>query len=536
MTAAGETLMETDRTASRRAVTAEGLPAAIGLGFLLAIAVVLRLVPTVFVPSINWGDEIFQATEQAHRLIFGYGIVPWEFQLGARSWLLPGVVAGLIELSRPLGDGPAYYLPVIAVAFALLAVAPVYCTFQWCRRPFGLTGAFIAAVVVAAAPELVYFGSRVLFEVIAAHLLVIAVYLVEPGYPVASRRRLVAAGAVFGLACLLRVQLAPAAAVIVLWSAWGGWRGRLVPLLAGGALVMLLGGAVLDWLTIGYPFASLWRYVLYNIFYGVSSGFGTEPWYYYVLGELGLWGGGALFLLVVVGLGAWRMPLLLVAAAIILAEHSAIEHKEYRFIYPVMLLAMILAGIGLAQLAQWGEDMLRRRDIVRRGAAAVCAIVLLGYWSAVAVHVWSNPTMFALRGQLSLRIDAANLVKSLPEMCGLGLFGSDGRDWVGYGGYTYLHRPLPLYWPSDMAALALQAPAFNVLIYTTDPPPELGFKTARCFDYVCVAERAGGCTPHPMSAMPFPQSLVGMAPPKENFEAVPWLAQSSAAPAVSQAH
>jgi hypothetical protein len=60
-----------------------------GLAVLMALAVVLRLVPTVFEPSMVWADEIFQTSEQAHRLVYGSGLVPWEFQLGMRSWLLP---------------------------------------------------------------------------------------------------------------------------------------------------------------------------------------------------------------------------------------------------------------------------------------------------------------------------------------------------------------------------------------------------------------------------------------------------------------
>src|SRR5271165_6322878 len=122
-----------------------------GLAVLMALAVVLRLVPIVFVPSMVWGDEIFQATEQAHRLVYGTGLVPWEFQLGARSWLLPGVIAALMELARLFGDGPDYYLPVIAVAFAALGAAPVACAYHWCRREYGFSGAILAALVVAVA-------------------------------------------------------------------------------------------------------------------------------------------------------------------------------------------------------------------------------------------------------------------------------------------------------------------------------------------------------------------------------------------------
>ena len=79
------------------------------LGVLLALAILLRLQPILVEPSAVWPDEIFQTSEPAHRLVFGSGLVAWEFQLGVRSWLLRGIIAGLMELSRIIGDGPDYY-------------------------------------------------------------------------------------------------------------------------------------------------------------------------------------------------------------------------------------------------------------------------------------------------------------------------------------------------------------------------------------------------------------------------------------------
>ena len=78
-------------------------------------------------PGLVWPDEIFQTSEPAHRPVYGSGLVAWEFQLGVCDWLLPGLVAGMMELSRIIGDGPDYYLPVIAIGFASLAAAPVAC-------------------------------------------------------------------------------------------------------------------------------------------------------------------------------------------------------------------------------------------------------------------------------------------------------------------------------------------------------------------------------------------------------------------------
>jgi len=259
----------------------------IGLAALAALAILLRLEPILVEPSAVWWDEIFQTTEPAHRLVFGSGLVAWEFQFGVRSWLLPGLIAGLMELSRIVGDGPDYYLPVIAVGFASLGAAPVVCCFLWCRPLFGATGALLAGLAVAAAAEPVYFGARTLYETVAGHLLILTLWVLEPGYRVTSRRRLFLGGALLALVFVTRVQLAPAIAVAMLWTNWQRERGRLCAILAGAAVVLAF-TAILDTLTLGYPFASIWRYVLYNIFYGVSATFGVEPWRYYLLGEIGV--------------------------------------------------------------------------------------------------------------------------------------------------------------------------------------------------------------------------------------------------------
>ena len=445
-----------------------------------------------------------------------------------RSWLLPGTIAGLIEASRLFGEGPGYYLPLIAATFALLASAPILCCFLWCRGWFGLPAALVGAAAVAIAPELVYFGARTLNEVVAAHILVIGCYLHVPAYSVNSRRRLFTAGMLFGLACLLRIQIAPAIAILALWSMWGRWRIQFPPIIAGAVVVLVL-GAILDWATLGYPLASVWRNVLYNLLYGINTEFGVEPRHYYLLGELGVWGASSLFLVLVVAFGAWRRPSLLVASITIVAVHSSIAHKEYRFIYPAVLLITVLAGFGLAQLTEWGTQWLVARGKQGHAAATISAAIVLCCWGIADFGIWTGSTMTMLRRLDHDNIIAERFVADLPGLCGLGLYGKEGHDWVWYGGYTYLHRRLPMYWPEDETELAQTAPAFDTLLYTAAPPPELGFTTQQCFGEVCVARRPGTCEAQPMSAMPFPAPIAGLAPPKEKYEAVPAAAVAASA-------
>jgi phosphatidylinositol glycan class B len=482
----------------------------VGLAILVVLAIVLRLVPILFEPSAVWPDEIFQTSEPAHRLVYGTGLVPWEFQLGVRSWLLPGVIAALMELSRLAGDGPDYYLPLIAVTFAALAAGPVVCCSLWCRPLFGVPGALLAGTVVAVAPELVYFGARTLSEIVAGHLLVIALYALEPGYRVISRRRLVTGGALLGLVFVTRVQLAPALLIVALWTNWRADRERLVATLAGAGAILIATG-LLDTLTLGYPLASLWRYALYNVYYGVSSTFGVEPWNYYLLGELGVWGGACATLFLLALLGARRMPFLLLLAVVILAVHSSIAHKEYRFIYPAVLLVTVLAGIGLAQMASWGRGWLIGRGAPERVAALAGTVFALGWWSLASFQVWTGVTLTNHRQRMHDSLTAASFVAHRPAPCGIGLYGLAGEDWGVYGGYTHFHRPAPMYWPKDEAALTAAAGGFDTLLYTQPPPEGLGFTTLRCLGEVCVAQRPGECRSMPVTPLPLPDPLIEAA-------------------------
>jgi len=482
----------------------------IGLAALAALAILLRLQPILVEPSAVWWDEIFQTTEPAHRLVFGSGLVAWEFQFGVRSWLLPGLIAGLMELSRIVGDGPDYYLPVIAVGFASLGAAPVVCCFLWCRPLFGATGALLAGLAVAVAAEPVYFGARALYETVAGHLLILALWVLEPGYRVTSRRRLFLGGALLALVFVTRVQLAPAIAVAMLWTNWQKERGRLCAILAGGAAILAF-TAILDTLTLGYPFASFWRYVLYNIFYGVSATFGVEPWWYYFRGELGVWGGAGATLLLLTAVGAWRVPLLLVVAVVILAVHSGIAHKEYRFIYPAIVPVTVLAGVGLGQMASWARDWLTGRGVPKTAAILASTALAVAWWGAASLQVWNGATLTAHRQRMHDGLVAASQVAQGPAPCGVGFYGLGGIDWVAYGGYTYFHRPAPMYWPKDEAALSTAASAFDTLLYTKTPPATIGFNTQQCIGEVCIARRAGGCRTAPMEPLPLPDPLLGLA-------------------------
>lgn len=468
-----------------------GVKSGVALASLALIAFALRLAPVFAFPSIDYPDEIFQTIEQAHRLTFGYGVVPWEFEYGSRSWMLPGALAGLIELSRPFGDGPGVYIPFVGVALAALATAATLCGALWGRRFFGPTGMWVAGLATAVCLDAVYFGPRTLSEAVAAHILVIGLYLAEPGDAAAGWLRIALGGLLLGLAAMTRIQLAPAVVAIMAWPGAAPYLRRLPPLLGGAAVAVLASGA-LDAMTWGSPFASTWRNFEVNLISGAAAGNGVAPWYGYGDILMDYWGAGgvvAVFLLALIG--ARRLPQPLIAALVILISHSLIGHKEYRFIYPAILLLALSSGLGLAQLATWAVGALAGEGPGWRWSGLACGAMALAFPALVSLAEATRPAVQELwtRGHAVLR--GADFVARLPSVCGIATF---GLHWTQSAGYAHFHRRVPTYWPeNDESALRRYKPAFNVLIYSRRPAGAKEFVDASCVDGVCVAVRRGAC-------------------------------------------
>ena len=113
---------------------------------LCAIALALRLGVHAAYPGIAHPDETFQYVEPAHRLVFGTGAIPWEFRLGLRNWVLPGALAGVLEVSRVFGDAPWVQGWAVAAAMSMLALVPVICGTLWGHRCAGQPGAWLAGL------------------------------------------------------------------------------------------------------------------------------------------------------------------------------------------------------------------------------------------------------------------------------------------------------------------------------------------------------------------------------------------------------
>jgi hypothetical protein len=476
----------------------------IALVLICLLAAAIRECVMVLLPSILHPDEVMWL-EQANRLVNHQGLVTWDFQLGERSWLWHGLIAGFMALGQAFGSPPSADLGGVSVLICIISLGPVICGFLWGRNIAGFAGAVTTGLLNAVWFELVYFYAHPLSESFAGAVLAVGLYLVYPGRGVPSERRIFVGSALFGLAVALRPQLAPAVAVAVI--AVGGIRERAhYPALVGGLAVAIVLSGLLDWVTWGWPFHSLVMYVYYQS--KVASAIGVNPVYSYLGWQWISWGLFGVVIVLCALYGAFRLPLLLGVAATIFVVHSAVSHKEYRYISLALPLIMTLAGVGSTTAADWLADRLGRPPIRR---ALMIAVPLIWTIASLTLAASRDRIWFWVRSRGSIL--AMRAVDSDKQACGVGIY--PGGLWWRTGDYVNLRPGIPLYDAGDTAT-PIAPNAYNFVIsmqgrsaelkHPVDLPVDfasLGFTQVQCWtdpydralllERTCLWRRLGTC-------------------------------------------
>jgi len=393
----------------------------------------------------------------------------------------------VLEVARGLGlSRPGLYVPAAKLVFAAVGVVTAWATTRLARRMGAgpLESAAAGALWALAAPA-IYFAPRGLSEPLSALPVTLGLAWALPAE--ASRRERVLGASLLGFAVLLRLQDALFCVVLLgAWLARRRWRegAELVAVLLGWALLL----GLLDRLTWGGWFHSALAYWRYNWVQGRGALFGASPPGYYLRTLWTSMPSVAVVMVPAVLLGALRAPALAAVVALFLGVHSAIPHKELRFILPVLPAAMALAGVGLSVAARRVD---RRLPL---GLALLAAVI-----SGARFHTLTFGELGAYDGQrdaVSAYQDFAPVnrllmvASALPRLCGLKVEATH-ISWSG--GYTYFHRDVPMYSHLGPPRSAkhydvVLTPAFAVppqAVVARDGPLVL----ARLFD--------GPCTPDP---------------------------------------
>jgi hypothetical protein len=476
------------------------------LAVALCLGAVLRCLLALTDDGIYWPDEIYQSLEPAHRLVFGQGLVAWEFVHGARNWTFPGLVAGLLKLSAVVGlDEPRQYLDLVKLTFSLAGIATAYGSYLLARayRASALAAACGAALFALAVPA-IYFAPRALSETASTLPIVLGYALVLDEHSGSKKR--IAGTSLLGLSVLIRLQNGIfCVGLIAILAGRRQWR------LAAEALAVLAGWALLfgliDKLTWGGWFHSARVYLDFSLAQQGASRWGEAPFEYYLTALWTSLGGLTPLLLAVLAVcGFIRAPGLFLVAVSFLLLHSFTPHKELRFMMPALPLFCALAALGMDALPRIAVLLNRRidGDMVRRLTAV--AVLTAAFISVANIRNLTfgdigqydqNPpgmkgyykpdaSAYDHGGAMNRLLLAAHEVA---DLCGLKLE-SVAPVWTG--GYTYLDRDVPLYAPWGPPR---ESGYFNYAITGSEPASatdilaeESGLKLVRLGQETCVPD------------------------------------------------
>ena len=391
-------------------------------------------------------DELWQYLEQAHRLVFGYGLIVWEFSIGARSWLTVAPAAFLLAVANFFGlDHPNQYMEVMEVFHAALSMSVPVGMFFFARNYYGEKAAFAALALGCFWHEFVLFAPHALTEFYSAYLIFAALALATPA---PSLSRALTVGMLLGFAFVMRFHYALIVAVVA--AAWvfaisrrSAADAKQTALLGtvGGVIPIVLCVAV-DWATWGFPQISALTY-----FQAMTDGrvpllLNNDRLYAHIV-NLAVMGGGVCLLALALGLARWRRHALVLTLALpTFAFNSAQNVQVYTYMFVVAAFAMLIAADRLA--GAFSSPKLRPV-----GMAAVCAmlaIAVAGFSGAIPERYHLGPGQW-LKKPVRLfgenpQYAAVKFLAGLPSG-ELGALFVDGGIIEAF--YYRLHHRVPIY-------------------------------------------------------------------------------------------
>ena len=440
----------------------------------LAIGFAVRALVALGGDFVLHPDEIMQHLEPAHKVVFGHGVVYWEFFVGARNWIVPGFVASILWLLDLVGLGePHIYVYVVKLAFCALSLLVPWGVYNFTRGIADEQSARAALILACLWPYIAIFAHKPFTEFVATSLFFAALGLLGR----ADGRSLIIAlgfGALLGAVAAIRMHYIPAAGLLWLAAAVVlGRRFAIYSSLAGFAVVLAAG--LLDFLTWGHFFQS------YLLNFAVNLELDTyrtaQEWYFYLIRLVYVSAGGVIIAIWAVMDRPKSFGLIAMLFCVILIAHSLVPHKELRFV-------SILHGLWIIPMASFLTELFKgaRESKALAGFAMAGAFAFALVASGALNDQWLHKAHSNERGDFNYLFNQSNIFDVFLELAAdpnLRGVSHVSDPYFNTPGYYYLHQEVPFYDQFTVPAaitsidgdLELAQNLFSHVISTHNLPP-----------------------------------------------------------------
>ncbi|XP_075652577.1 mannosyltransferase APTG1 isoform X1 [Castanea sativa] len=320
-----------------------------------ALCLAFRVVNALLVQTYFNPDEHWQALEVAHRIAFGYGHLTWEWKKGIRSYLHPVLFAVLYKVLSLLGlDTPWFMMRAPRLLQSICSSVGDLYMYKLSDVLFGNCVAKWALFAQLANWFMIFCFPRTLSNNLETVLTLIGLYHwpcirdSSTKIPLVSRK--------WGLAiAALAFSIRPTSAII--WVYVGLLelfvtrdRLRFIFLEVAPIGVLVLGlTCLLDRLMYGSWVLVPLNFLKFNFLSSGGDYYGTHKWHWYFTQGFTV----MLFTFLpfsvagIIQFKQWKLSGLI---AWVLGLYSVLGHKEFRFVLPVLPIALMFSGYALAKM------------------------------------------------------------------------------------------------------------------------------------------------------------------------------------------
>ncbi|CAA7407566.1 unnamed protein product [Spirodela intermedia] len=317
------------------------------------LCLIFRVVNALLVQTYFNPDEHWQALEVAHRVAFGYGHLTWEWKEGIRSYLHPMVFVLLYKVLSFLHlDVPWFMIKAPRLLQSVFASFGDLFTYKLSYVLFNKHVAQWALFSQLTCWFMFFCITRTLSNSLETVLTSISLFYWlcnESSSKKAQTGSRKFALLIAALACIVRPTSAITWLYLGIWEfvkADDRYKFLFLEVFPIGILVLVL-SCMLDWLMYGSLVFVPLNFLKFNLLSSGGDYYGTHKWHwYFTQGFPAMLLTFLPFSLIgIIHSKKWR-PSGLVAW--VLGVHSILGHKEFRFVLPVLPLALMFSGYFLA--------------------------------------------------------------------------------------------------------------------------------------------------------------------------------------------
>lgn len=330
---------------------------------LFTIVLLIRLLNSLTIQTYFQPDEFYQSLEPAHHFVFGYGYITWEWREQLRSSIHPLIYAAGYKLVQALHSKNEVELVLLApkIIGAIIAAIGEYNLYKFAQiHTKDETTARATLLLSLFNPFNWYFTTRSFSNSFETVLIIIGLrfwaWLPRIDY------KKFTISITFGIiSCIVRPTNA------MLWGYLGihlllrvkvAKKLRILTIMVTALITLLAANAVLDFFFYKQVTFPIYNFIEFNVVRNLSIFYGTAPWHFYVVQAVPILLMTYLPFLFhsLIWLRNYQDPLVQ-AGLFVLTGFSVIAHKEFRFIYPLQPIFMVMCAYSIKKLykrLKWG--------------------------------------------------------------------------------------------------------------------------------------------------------------------------------------